>query len=111
MESEVGGGRSSCVVRIAWIEGVRNREQIDVTECHDGQKRIGIMSYCAVPFGRLLEPASISIVSSKSFADGTAADVAAPAAARSCCGGATSLWNGHYNSVDDNCLRQNTRTI
>ena len=66
---------------------------------------MGILSYDTVPFGFVLELGSTSIVSSRSFAEGTAADVAAPAAARSCCGGATSLENKHRSRSVVNVIR------
>ena len=63
--------------------------------------RFGAMDtigYDTVPFGCVLGLESTSIVSSKSFAEGTAAEVAAPAAACSCCEGTTSL-EDKYQSI------------
>lgn len=56
------------------------------------------LCYDTIPFGFVLGLGSSSIASSKSFADGTEADVAAPAAARPCCTGATSL-ESRYQSL------------
>jgi hypothetical protein len=75
--------------RTTWTN---SNQRLSAVACHEC-KLIGIMGYDTVPFGFVLGLESTSIVSSKSFAEGTAADVAAPAAARSCCEGATSLVN------------------